>query len=93
MARSVAGRNVTINNLLPGYFDTERLRAGFAASAERTGSSEHEIAAQWEASVPAKRLGNVSEFGQMCAFLCSVHAGYITGQNILIDGGLFPCTL
>lgn len=93
VARSVAGRNVTINNLLPGYFDTERLRAGFAASAERTGSSEHEIAAQWEASVPAKRLGNVSEFGQMCAFLCSVHAGYITGQNILIDGGLFPCTL
>ncbi len=90
VARSVADRNVTINNLLPGYFDTERLRQGFAASAERMGSSEDEIAASWEASVPAKRFGEVSEFGHMCAFLCSVHAGYITGQNILMDGGLYP---
>ena len=90
VARGVADRNVTINNLLPGYFDTERLRQGFAASAERMGSSEDEIAASWEASVPAKRFGEVSEFGHMCAFLCSVHAGYITGQNILMDGGLYP---
>ncbi len=90
VARSVAGRNVTINNLLPGYFDTERLREGFIASAERAGSSEDDIAAQWEATVPAKRLGDVSEFGHMCAFLCSTHAGYITGQNILMDGGLYP---
>jgi 3-oxoacyl-[acyl-carrier protein] reductase len=90
VARSVADKSVTINNLLPGYFDTERLRAGFGASAERTGTSSEEIAAQWETSVPAKRFGAVSEFGQMCAFLCSVHAGYITGQNILIDGGLYP---
>jgi 3-oxoacyl-[acyl-carrier protein] reductase len=92
VARSVAGRNVTINNLLPGYFDTGRLRAGFAASAKRTGTSEEEIAAEWEASVPAKRLGAVSEFGHMCAFLCSVHAGYLTGQSILMDGGLYPST-
>ncbi|NLV71724.1 MAG: SDR family oxidoreductase [Actinobacteria bacterium] len=93
VARSVAHRNVTINNLLPGYFDTDRLRAGFAASAKRTGDSEDEIAAQWEASVPAKRFGDVSEFGRMCAFLCSAHAGYVTGQNILMDGGLYAGTL
>ena len=90
VARSVADKNVTINQLLPGYFDTERLRAGFAASAARTGRSVDEIAQEWELSVPAKRLGDVSEFGHMCAFLCSAHAGYLTGQNILMDGGLYP---
>lgn len=92
VARTVAHRNVTINNLLPGYFDTERLRRGFVASAKRSGSSEGEIAAEWEASVPAKRFGAVQEFGHMCAFLCSAHAGYITGQSILMDGGLYPST-
>ena len=90
VARTVADRNVTINNLLPGYLDTERLRKGFTASAQRTGRSEEEIAAEWEASVPAKRLGTPADFGHTCAFLCSVHAGYITGQNILMDGGLYP---
>jgi 3-oxoacyl-[acyl-carrier protein] reductase len=90
VARSVADRNVTINNLLPGYFDTERLRQGFAASAERTGSTLDDIVAEWHARVPARRFGSPAEFGQMCAFLCSMHAGYITGQSILIDGGLFP---
>ncbi len=90
VARTVADRNVTINNLLPGYFDTERLREGFAASAERAGSSEAEMAALWEHSVPAKRLGRAVEFGQMCAFLCSAQAGYVTGQSILMDGGLYP---
>ncbi|MBN1319556.1 MAG: SDR family oxidoreductase [Thermoleophilia bacterium] len=90
VARAVADRNVTINNLLPGYFDTERLRKGFTAAAKRTGHSEEEIAAEWEASVPAKRLGAPAELGRMCAFLCSTHAGYITGQNIVMDGGLFP---
>jgi 3-oxoacyl-[acyl-carrier protein] reductase len=93
VARTVANRNVTINNLLPGYFDTERLRAAFVASAGRTGSSEEEVAAQWMAAVPAKRLGSPAEFGRACAFLCSEHAGYITGQSILMDGGLFPSTL
>lgn len=92
VARSVADTNVTINNLLPGYFETERLREGFVASAERTGRSEEEVAAEWRASVPAKRLGAPPEFGRMCAFLCSVHAGYITGQSILMDGGLYPST-
>jgi len=90
IARTVAGRNVTINNLLPGYFDTRRLRDGFAASARRSGGSEAAVAADEMASIPAKRFGNPGEFGQTCAFLCSVHAGYITGQNILLDGGLFP---
>jgi 3-oxoacyl-[acyl-carrier protein] reductase len=90
VARSVADKNVTINNLLPGYFDTERLRQGFAASAERTGATVDDIVAEWHAHVPARRFGSPAEFGQMCAFLCSVHAGYITGQSILMDGGLFP---
>ena len=90
VARSVIDKNVTVNNLLPGYFATERLYEGFAASARRTGRCEDEVAAEWKASVPAKRLGSPPELGQMCAFLCSVHAGYITGQNILLDGGLFP---
>jgi 3-oxoacyl-[acyl-carrier protein] reductase len=90
VARGVAARNVTINNLLPGYFETERLHQSFAASAKRAGSSEDAIAAQWRAAVPAKRFGTPSEFGRTCAFLCSEHAGYITGQNILMDGGLYP---
>ena len=90
VARGVADRNVTINNLLPGYFDTERLRASFKASAQRAGKSVDAITAQWQASVPARRFGTATEFGQTCAFLCSVHAGFITGQNILMDGGLYP---
>ena len=81
---------MTINHLLPGYFYTERLREGFGATAERSGKSEEEVAGEWKLSVPAKRFGTVEEFGQTCAFLCSVHAGYITGQNILMDGGLYP---
>jgi 3-oxoacyl-[acyl-carrier protein] reductase len=88
IARSVADRNVTINNVLPGYFDTERLRVGFAAMAKRTAASEEAVAAQLAASVPAKRFGKPAEFGQACAFLCSAHAGYITGQSLLLDGGL-----
>ncbi len=90
VARTVAHRNVTINNLLPGYFDTGRLREGSIATAKRAGSSADTIAAQWKATVPAKRFGTASEFGQTCAFLCSEHAGYITGQSILMDGGLCP---
>ena len=90
VARTMADKNVTINNLLPGNFDTDRLRKGFTASAKRDGSTEEEVAEQWKATVPAKRFGTPSELGQVCAFLCSVHAGYITGQNILIDGGLYP---
>ena len=90
VARDVAHRNVTINNLLPGSFDTRRLRQGFAAAARRSGTPEEAIAARSREEIPAKRFGTAAEFGQACAFLCSAHAGYITGQNILIDGGAFP---
>jgi 3-oxoacyl-[acyl-carrier protein] reductase len=92
LARSVAERNVTINNILPGYFDTDRMRGGFAADAQRTGSSQDAVAAQRVALIPAKRFGTPDEFGETCAFLCSRHAGYITGQSILLDGGLYRST-
>ncbi|MCO5065947.1 MAG: SDR family oxidoreductase [Rhizobiaceae bacterium] len=84
VARTVAHRNVTINNLLPGKLDTDRLRGAFSAD-----ESEAEQKARLAADVPAKRLGTPEEFGQVCAFLCSVHAGYMTGQNIPVDGGLY----
>jgi 3-oxoacyl-[acyl-carrier protein] reductase len=90
VARSVACKNVTINNLLPGSFDTARLRGGFAMAAKRTGSAESVIEQRSRDAIPAKRFGNPIEFGQTCAFLCSVHAGYITGQNVLMDGGSYP---
>jgi 3-oxoacyl-[acyl-carrier protein] reductase len=84
VARTVAHRNVTINNLLPGKLDTDRLRGAFSADV-----SDEERKAKLSAEIPAKRLGTPEEFGQICAFLCSVHAGYLTGQNIPVDGGLY----
>ena len=90
VARKFAANNITINNLLPGSFDTQRLRGGFAAASKRTGKPESAMAAQAMAEIPAKRFGTAAEFGQTCAFLCSVHAAYITGQNILLDGGAYP---
>jgi 3-oxoacyl-[acyl-carrier protein] reductase len=90
IARSVADKNVTINSLLPGSFDTARLNAGFRAAAARSGLSEAEIKERSRTAIPAKRFGTPAEFGQTCAFLCSVHAAYITAQNILLDGGDFP---
>ncbi len=92
LARSVADRNVTINNILPGYFDTDRMRSGFAADAQRSGTPEDAVSAQRVAQIPARRFGSPAEFGQTCAFLCSQHAGYITGQSILLDGGLYRST-
>jgi len=92
VARSVAHRNVTINNLLPGYFDTDRLRSGLRLAAAGSGDSEEALAAQRMAQIPAKRFGTAEEFGRVCAFLCSTHASYITGQSILLDGGLYPGT-
>ena len=89
VSRSVAGKNVTINSILPGYFDTDRLRGGFHAAAAAQSRSENEIAEERAAEVPAKRFGSPEEFGRTCAFLCSAHAGYITGQCILLDGGLY----
>lgn len=85
-------KGVTINNLLPGIFDTDRLKGNFEAMAQKSGKSVEEVKNARIASHPAKRLGTPAEFGATCAFLCSVHAGYINGQNVLIDGGGYPGT-
>lgn len=90
VARGVAHRNVTINNLLPGSFDTRRLRQGLARAAQQSGCSEEQAAAAERATIPARRFGTTAEFGQTCAFLCSQYTGYLTGQNILVDGGAYP---
>ncbi|MCP3863297.1 MULTISPECIES: SDR family oxidoreductase [Marisediminitalea] len=90
IARTVADKNVTINNILPGYFATDRLEGVFKAGMERTGQDRDAVATELAAKVPAGRFGVPAEFGNTCAFLCSQHAGYITGQNVLLDGGLNP---
>lgn len=93
LARSeIAAQGVTINNLLPGKFDTDRLAATFQAAATRSGTTVQAIREAQAQHIPAKRLGTPKEFGAICAFLCSQQAGYITGQNILPDGGLFGGT-
>jgi 3-oxoacyl-[acyl-carrier protein] reductase len=93
VARSVVASNVTINFLLPGPFDTDRLRSGIATLAKRAGKDVEAAAKERMATVPAQRFGDPAEFGDACAFLCSAQAGFITGQNLLMDGGLFPGTL
>ena len=90
MARSVAHANVTINGLLPGAFDTDRLRSNEAKRAEARGIDIATLRAERERAIPARRVGEPEEFGAACAFLCSAQAGYITGQSLLIDGGAFP---
>lgn len=90
LARKASGSNVTINGILPGPFDTDRLRNTSKSMAEKSGKSIAEIDAARKSAVPAKRFGTTDEFGATVAFLCSEHAGYITGQNILIDGGGYP---
>ena len=90
IARSVAASNVTINSILPGIFATDRLRSYVATTAKNQGISEDAALAERIATVPARRAGDPEEFGAACAFLCSAHAGYITGQNLLMDGGVFP---
>lgn len=88
VSREVAGSGVTINHILPGFFDTDRLRGSLEATARITGRSESDVEAERAGQVPAGRFGTPEEFGQVCAFLCSQQAGYITGQSILLDGGL-----
>ncbi|KAB7769661.1 SDR family oxidoreductase [Xanthomonas maliensis] len=92
LARTLVADNVTLNNLLPGQFATDRLRNNFAAAAARQGSSVEAVAEQQRARIPAGRFGEADEFGAACAFLCSAQASYITGQNLLIDGGAYPGT-
>ena len=92
LARKTVSHNVTINNLLPGQFDTDRLKKTIGASAGATGKSADDVFEARRKQIPAQRFGNPAEFGAMCAFLCSVHAGYMTGQNVLLDGGNYPGT-
>jgi 3-oxoacyl-[acyl-carrier protein] reductase len=92
LARKTVVHNVTINNLLPGMFDTDRLRGTNQAAATAAGITLEEAAARRMASIPAGRFGTSWEFGQACAYLCSAQAGYVTGQNFLIDGGNYPGT-
>lgn len=93
IARETVRHNVTINGLLPGPFDTDRLKGTVAARAKRDGISEEDALRQIGSANPAGRVGTPHEFGQACAFLCGADAGFITGQNLLIDGGGFPGTL
>ncbi|HET7098056.1 MAG TPA: SDR family oxidoreductase [Casimicrobiaceae bacterium] len=92
LARKVAAHNVTINNLLPGSFETDRMRATIDARAKAQGKTFEQALESARAVTPAHRFGTIDEFGATCAFLCSAHAGYIVGQNILIDGGNYPGT-
>lgn len=92
VARTVADRNVTINNILPGSHDTDRLREPHEIGKAEDPAAAEARRARLSTGIPAKRLGTLEEFGQVCAFLCSVHAGYITGQNIRVDGGKFVGT-
>jgi 3-oxoacyl-[acyl-carrier protein] reductase len=88
----LAAANVTINNVLPGPFDTDRLRNTMVGVAKASGKSVEEVLELRRMANPSQRYGTAAEFGAVCAFLCSVHAGYMTGQNVLLDGGAFPGT-
>lgn len=92
VSRTVAADNVTINFILPGAFDTDRLRSTLAGAAEKQGRTFDEVAGQRQATIPARRFGRPAELGALCAFLCSTHAGFITGQSVSIDGGAYPGT-
>jgi 3-oxoacyl-[acyl-carrier protein] reductase len=90
VARQIAPHGITINHVLPGSFDTDRLEHNMESVAKNQKITVEQARANRAATVPAKRFGQPDEFGAACAFLCSAHAGYITGQNLLIDGGAFP---
>jgi 3-oxoacyl-[acyl-carrier protein] reductase len=89
---AVAARNVTLNNLLPGPFDTDRLRATMAGAALKSGQTVDAVMETRRQLNPTRRFGQADEFGALCAFVCSAHAGYLTGQNLLLDGGAYPGT-
>ena len=92
LARKTAMHNVTINNLLPGAMWTDRLRANIEFNAKKSGKSVEEAKRAREATIPAGRFGTPEEFGEYCAYLCSAQAGYLTAQNLLLDGGMVPTT-
>ncbi len=92
LARKTVAKNVTVNNLLPGPFETDRLRATMEGAAKKSGQSIDAVMDARRQQNPALRFGTPQEFGAACAFLCSVHAGFITGQNLLMDGGSYPGT-
>jgi 3-oxoacyl-[acyl-carrier protein] reductase len=88
----LASANVTVNNLLPGVFDTDRIRTTVQGQAAKAGKPVEEVLKQRMGTVPARRFGTADEFGAFCAFLCSQQAAYFTGQNVLLDGGAYPGT-
>ena len=92
IARETVRHNVTINNLLPGFFDTDRQRSVMAGMAQKQGVTIEAARAERVKAIPAGRIGDPAEFGEACAFLCSAQMGYVTGQNFLIDGGVYPGT-
>jgi 3-oxoacyl-[acyl-carrier protein] reductase len=92
IARTVASSNVTINFILPGAFDTDRLRTVLEGSASKQGVEYDVVATHRKSTIPARRFGEAQELGALCAFLCSAHAGFLTGQSLLIDGGAYPGT-
>ena len=89
LARDIAGCCVTVNNLLPGQFDTDRLKSNHEQFAERAGKSVEDLREQARRGIPVGRFGDPDEFGAFCAFLCSRHAGFMTGQNLVLDGGQY----
>jgi len=91
-ARQLVHANVTINNLLPGPFETDRLRSTFAALARKTGEDAQALFEKRKLDNPARRYGTAEEFGEFCAFMCSAQASYFTGQNVVLDGGAYPGT-
>ena len=92
LARKTVAHNVTINNLLPGFFDTDRIAAVIGAQAKARQLPYEQVLAERVATIPAGRIGTPAEFGAACAWLCSAQAGFITGQNWLLDGGAYPGT-
>jgi 3-oxoacyl-[acyl-carrier protein] reductase len=90
LSRDVAAHGVTINNVLPGQFDTDRLRSNHTRQAQASGRDLESVRAAARKAIPAGRFGDPDEFGAACAFLCSTQAAFITGQNLLLDGGQFP---
>lgn len=92
LAREVARHNVTINNILPGAFDTDRVWNVMKATSQKTGRSIEELTQDRMKAIPAGRFGTPTEFGELCAFVCSAQASYLVGQNLLLDGGAYPGT-